>query len=103
VLFIIIQEIEGNLVQPFVMSWAVHVDPLLVLIAITVGAEALGLVGAVIAVPVAGMAQVIAQRVVAPSIRRVTAEREAAPDTVAPASPAPVSSPASASAEPPAG
>jgi len=66
VLFIIIQEIEGNIVQPFVMSWAVHVDPLLVLIAITVGAEALGLIGAVIAVPVAGMAQVITQRVVAP-------------------------------------
>jgi predicted PurR-regulated permease PerM len=103
VLFIIIQEVEGNLVQPFVMSWAVHVDPLLVLIAITVGAEALGLVGAVIAVPVAGMAQVITQRVIAPSIRRVTAERDSAPDTVTSASPPPASSPASASAEPPAG
>ena len=42
VLFIIIQEVEGNLVQPFVMSWAVHVDPLLVLIAITVGAAGAG-------------------------------------------------------------
>jgi predicted PurR-regulated permease PerM len=101
VLFIIIQEIEGNLVQPFVMSWAVHVDPLLVLIAITVGAEALGLVGAVIAVPVAGMAQVLTQRVIAPSIRRVTAERDAAPDAVDTSAP-PVSSPVSTSAEPPA-
>jgi predicted PurR-regulated permease PerM len=84
VLFIIIQEIEGNLVQPLVMSWAVHIDPLLVLIAIVVGAEALGLVGAVIAVPVAGMAQVLTQRVVAPAIRRTTAENTAA------SSPAPV-------------
>ena len=48
--------------QPLVMSWAVRVDPLLVLIAITVGAQVLGLVGALIAVPVAGMAQVITQR-----------------------------------------
>src|SRR5262249_2871786 len=72
VLFIIVQEVEGNLVQPLVMSWAVHVDPLLVLIAITVGAEALGLVGAVIAVPVAGMAQVITRRLIAPAIRRAT-------------------------------
>jgi predicted PurR-regulated permease PerM len=102
VLFIIIQEIEGNLVQPFVMSWAVHIDPLLVLIAIVVGAEALGLVGAVIAVPVAGMAQVITQRVIAPSIRRVTAEREVTSDVVAPASTGPVSSPAAMPAEPPA-
>jgi predicted PurR-regulated permease PerM len=77
ILFIIIQEIEGNLVQPLVMSWAVHIDPLLVLIAIVVGAEALGLVGAVIAVPVAGMAQVLTQRVVAPAIRRTTTESSA--------------------------
>ena len=103
VLFIIIQEIEGNLVQPFVMSWAVHVDPLLVLIAITVGAEALGLVGAVIAVPVAGMAQVITQRVVAPAIRRTAVENEVAPAPAAPvdASPPLPPAPASTPAEPP--
>jgi predicted PurR-regulated permease PerM len=76
ILFIIIQEIEGNLVQPLVMSWAVHIDPLLVLIAIVVGAEALGLVGAVIAVPVAGMAQVVTQRLIAPAIRRATTAEE---------------------------
>jgi predicted PurR-regulated permease PerM len=84
VLFIIIQEIEGNLVQPLVMSWAVHIDPLLVLIAIVVGAEALGLVGAVIAVPVAGMAQVITQRLIAPAIRRMTRAGEAAPTGASP-------------------
>jgi len=103
ILFIIIQEIEGNLVQPFVMSWAVHIDPLLVLIAITIGAEALGLIGAVIAVPVAGMAQVITQRVIAPAIRRTTSERtSAAPplpvDTSVPIPP----SAAPANVEPPA-
>jgi predicted PurR-regulated permease PerM len=78
ILFIIIQEIEGNLVQPLVMSWAVHIDPLLVLIAIIVGAEALGLVGAIIAVPVAGMAQVLTQRLIAPAIRRATTAEEPA-------------------------
>jgi predicted PurR-regulated permease PerM len=85
VLFIIVQEVEGNLIQPLVMSWAVHVDPLLVLIAITIGAEALGLVGAVIAVPVAGMAQVITQRMIAPAIRRATGESEATAPPLAPA------------------
>jgi predicted PurR-regulated permease PerM len=106
VLFIIVQEVEGNLVQPLVMSWAVHVDPLLVLIAITVGAEVLGLVGAVIAVPVAGMAQVLTQRVVAPAILRTTTENEVAPAPAAPAAPVDASpplapAPASAPAESP--
>jgi predicted PurR-regulated permease PerM len=98
VLFIIVQEVEGNLVQPLVMSWAVHVDPLLVLIAITVGAEVLGLIGAVIAVPVAGMAQVLAQRVVAPAIRRTAVESEVAPAPAAPVDARPPLSPAPASA-----
>jgi predicted PurR-regulated permease PerM len=79
VVFVIIQEVESNLVEPFVMSWAVHIDPLFVLIAITIGFEVLGVVGAIIAVPVAGMAQVLMQRVVAPAIRRVTTESRAAP------------------------
>jgi len=76
-LFLIVQLAEGNLVQPLVMSWAVRVDPLLVLIAITLGVQVLGLVGALIAVPVAGMAQVITQRLIAPAIRHATAVSEA--------------------------
>jgi predicted PurR-regulated permease PerM len=79
ILFIIVYQIKSNLVRPLVMSWAVKVDPLLVLIAVVVGAEALGLVGAVIALPVAGMAQVITQRLIAPAIRRATMAGEAAP------------------------
>src|SRR5215831_9647524 len=76
VVFVIIQEVESNLVEPLVMSWAVNVDPLLVLIAIIVGAETLGVIGAIIAVPVAGMLQVITQRLVAPAIRRATSAPE---------------------------
>jgi predicted PurR-regulated permease PerM len=78
ILFIIFYQVESNLVRPLVMSWAVKVDPLLVLIAVVVGAEALGLIGAVIALPVAGMLQVITQRLVAPAIRRATAASEVA-------------------------
>jgi predicted PurR-regulated permease PerM len=78
ILFIIVYQVESNLVRPLVMSWAVKVDPLLVLIAVVVGAEALGLVGAVIALPVAGMAQVITQRLIAPAIRRATTANEGA-------------------------
>jgi predicted PurR-regulated permease PerM len=79
VVFVIIQEVESNLIEPFVMSWAVHIDPLFVLIAITIGFEVLGVVGAIIAVPVAGMAQVLTQRVVAPAIRRAATVSMTAP------------------------
>jgi predicted PurR-regulated permease PerM len=78
ILFVIVYQVESNLVRPLVMSWAVKVDPLLVLIAVVVGAEALGLIGAVIALPVAGMLQVITQRLVAPAIRRATTASEVA-------------------------
>jgi predicted PurR-regulated permease PerM len=83
VVFVLIQEVESNLVEPLVMSWAVNIDPLLVLIAIIVGAEALGVIGAIIAVPVAGVLQVITQRLVAPAIRRATTASEAVPPPAA--------------------
>jgi predicted PurR-regulated permease PerM len=93
VVFVIIQEVESNLVEPLVMSWAVNVDPLLVLIAIIVGAEALGVIGAIIAVPVAGMLQVITQRLVAPAIRRATTATEPALAGASPSLPASAASP----------
>jgi predicted PurR-regulated permease PerM len=89
VVFVLIQEIESNLVEPLVMSWAVHIDALLVLIAIIIGFEALGVIGAIIAVPVAGMLQVITQRLVAPAIRRAMTATGAAPPPVVPMDNAP--------------
>jgi predicted PurR-regulated permease PerM len=75
-LFFIVQLAEGNLIQPLVMSWAVRIDPLLVLVAVTLGAQVLGVVGALLAVPIAGVAQVITLRVVAPAIRHVAGRAE---------------------------
>ena len=75
-LFFIVQLAEGNLIQPLVMSWAVRIDPLLVLVAVTLGAQVLGVVGALLAVPIAGLAQVITLRVVAPAIRHVASRAE---------------------------
>ncbi len=75
-LFFLVQLAEGNLIQPLVMSWAVRIDPLLVLVAVTLGAQILGVVGALLAVPIAGVAQVITLRVVAPAIRHVAVHAE---------------------------
>ena len=90
-LFFIVQLAEGNLVQPLVMSWAVRIDPLLVLVAVTLGAQVVGIVGivgALLAVPIAGLAQVITLRVVTPAIRHVAVRAE--PERKAASPPPPV-------------
>ncbi len=69
VLFLLIQQIEGNAVQPLVMSRSVHVDPLLVIVSVLIGISLLGVVGAILAVPIAAGLQVLVVRVVAPAIR----------------------------------
>lgn len=72
ILFVVVQQVEGNLVQPLVMSKAVNLDPLLVLVAITIGVQLLGIVGAILAVPIVAILQVLVVRVVAPAIRRAS-------------------------------
>ncbi len=49
----IVQQIEGNLLHPFVMGRAVHLHPALVLFAVTVGAVLGGVVGIFLAIPIA--------------------------------------------------
>jgi predicted PurR-regulated permease PerM len=53
VLYTVIQQLENYLVVPRVMSRAVSLHPLVVLMALMVGAELLGPSGAVLSVPIA--------------------------------------------------
>jgi predicted PurR-regulated permease PerM len=59
VAFIIIQQIEGNLLQPIVMSRAVHLHPALVVFAILVMGTLFGIVGVFLAVPLVAALQVL--------------------------------------------
>jgi putative heme transporter len=77
ILFILVFELEGNVVQPLVLSRTVHVDPLLVILAVLLGISLLGIIGAVLAVPLAAGAQVVVVQVVAPAIRRAGAGADA--------------------------
>jgi predicted PurR-regulated permease PerM len=70
VLFFVVFEVEGNVIQPLVMSRSVHVDPLLVIVAVLVGINLLGIIGAILAVPVVAAVQILVVRVLAPYIRR---------------------------------
>jgi predicted PurR-regulated permease PerM len=57
--FIIIQQIEGNLLQPIVMSRAVDLHPALVVFAILIMGTLFGLLGVFLAVPLVAALQVL--------------------------------------------
>ncbi|MFC9387024.1 AI-2E family transporter [Streptomyces venezuelae] len=50
-LIVVIGQIEGHLLHPIVMSWAVRLHPLVVAVTVVAGTIAAGIVGAVVAVP----------------------------------------------------
>ncbi|MFC8508777.1 AI-2E family transporter [Streptomyces sp. NPDC057411] len=50
-LIVVIGQIEGHLLHPLVMSWAVRLHPLVVAVSVIAGSIAAGIVGAVVAVP----------------------------------------------------
>ncbi|MGW1141656.1 AI-2E family transporter [Streptomyces zhihengii] len=50
-LIVVIGQIEGHLLHPIVMSWAVRLHPVVVALAVIGGAVAAGVIGAVAAVP----------------------------------------------------
>ena len=59
IFFVVYQQIENHFLQPVVYSRTVQLSPLAVLIAVLVGAEVAGILGALGAIPVAGAIQVL--------------------------------------------
>jgi predicted PurR-regulated permease PerM len=59
VFIIVYQQVENHFLQPVVYGRTVQLSPLVVLIAVLVGAELSGVVGALAAIPVAGAVQVV--------------------------------------------
>lgn len=53
VLVVAVQQIEGNLLQPFLQSKSMDLHPALVLLSVTLGAKMFGIIGAFFAVPAA--------------------------------------------------
>jgi putative heme transporter len=79
--FLVYGQLEGNVLAPFVYRRTTHVNPLVTLLAILFLAEFMGMMRAVVAVPVAAAIQVVVAEVV--SLRRDRArlllERQDAP------------------------
>lgn len=64
-LVLAVQQLEGNVLQPFVMGRAVRLHPLAVLLAITAGAVLAGIVGALLAVPLLAFVNAAGKRLLA--------------------------------------
>lgn len=51
-LIVVIGQIEGHVLHPLVMSWAVRLHPLVVAVSVIAGSIVAGVIGAVVAVPI---------------------------------------------------
>ena len=52
VIVLVVQQVEGNLLQPLIMGRVLHLHPAVILLAVTAGGLLLGIPGALLAVPV---------------------------------------------------
>ncbi|MEO6821131.1 MAG: AI-2E family transporter [Candidatus Nanopelagicales bacterium] len=59
VLITIVGQIEGNVLQPLIMSKQVSLHPLVVILSVTMGSVVAGIIGAIVAVPVVAVIWVI--------------------------------------------
>lgn len=62
-LYVLVQQLENNVISPKVLGSSVDVNPLIVIIAVLVGAKVAGVVGALLAVPVAALLAEVAREV----------------------------------------
>jgi predicted PurR-regulated permease PerM len=59
VVFVVYQQLENHVLQPVIMSRTVELSALTVLVSILIGVELFGFLGALLAIPVAGVVHVI--------------------------------------------
>jgi predicted PurR-regulated permease PerM len=76
VFFVLYQQLENHLLQPLIYGRTVQLSPLAVLVAVLIGAELAGVLGALAAIPVAGSLQAIGREALE------YARTREAPDTV---------------------
>ena len=58
-MLIILQQIDGNIIGPKLMSGALNVNPIIVIISISIGGAYFGVIGMFVAVPIAALLKII--------------------------------------------
>lgn len=76
-LFLIYQQVEGNLLQPLVQRRTLKMNPLIIALVMLVGTGLAGLLGALLSLPIAGAVQVVLQERLAQRRERWRNEEEA--------------------------
>lgn len=64
IMYIIVQQLENNVIVPYIMNKAVGIHPITTLVALSIGGKLGGIIGAVLAVPVALLIETIIVEVV---------------------------------------
>jgi predicted PurR-regulated permease PerM len=59
IVFLVYQQVENNLLQPIIYRRTVNVPPLAVIVAVLIGGSLLGVLGALVAIPIAAMIQIL--------------------------------------------
>ncbi len=62
-LILLVQQLEGNILQPMIMRRAVSLHPTVILITLTAGAAVAGIVGAFLSIPLAAVAAAIGNEI----------------------------------------
>ncbi len=76
-LYVVIQQLEANVLVPKIMEDNVGLNPLVVIVVLVAGATLGGVVGAILAIPLAGAVQVFIQRLlIQPAIEEARVEAE---------------------------
>lgn len=74
VFYIIYAQIENNVIAPKIQGSAMNLPATLILVAIIIGMNVFGLVGAIIAIPIAGCIKVVIEEL--PSLRKLSEDTE---------------------------
>ena len=72
--FVVYQQIENHLLQPAIYGRTVKISPLVVLLAVLIGAKLAGVIGALGAIPVAGAIQILILDLLAERRRRAVGD-----------------------------
>jgi predicted PurR-regulated permease PerM len=80
IFYVLYQQFENHVLQVTIMSRTVDVNPLAVLVSVLVGVELFGFLGALLAIPVAGIIHVVVRNVYDEHTGRFKAEPTIGPD-----------------------
>ncbi len=73
---IVLQQIDGNIIGPRIMSGALNLNPIIIIISITIGGAYLGILGMFLAVPIAAILKIIVTNWFDDSIKETTPQSE---------------------------